>query len=132
MSDYSRSQRRQLERDNQRYGFALVRVPEYEWPTTPPIRCVEVWRSREYLVQIYREANDVTRMSVFRTTFAAEVNRWDDGITWDVLQRLKRECGRGDSEAVEIYPRDADVVNVANMRHLWILPEPMPFSWRRP
>lgn len=33
--------------------------------------------------------------------------------------------------AVEIYPAERDIVNVANMRHLWVLPERLPFGWRR-
>jgi hypothetical protein len=32
--------------------------------------------------------------------------------------------------AVEIYPADGDVVAVANMRHLWLLPEAPAFAWR--
>lgn len=46
-----------------------------------------------------------------------------DGISWDDLQWIKGAAGYRDREAVEVYPRDGDVVNVANMRHLWILPE---------
>lgn len=48
------------------------------------------------------------------------------------LQRLKRECGRGDLDAVEVYPRDCDVVNVANMRHLFVFESCLlPYVWRR-
>lgn len=45
--------------------------------------------------------------------------------------RLKAECGRGDKWAVELYPPDEAVVNVANIRHLWLLPEPPAFGWNR-
>lgn len=56
-----------------------------------------------------------------------------DGITWDDLQWIKRAAGYGDREAVEVYPLDDDVVNVANMRHLWILPagQRLPFGLDR-
>jgi hypothetical protein len=37
---------------------------------------------------------------------------------------------RGDKDAVEIYPADKDIVNVANMRHLIVLPAPFPYTWR--
>lgn len=30
----------------------------------------------------------------------------------------------------QIYPDDDNIVNVANMRHLWLLPEPPAFMWR--
>lgn len=67
-------------------------------------------------------------MSVCRTSMRQ--GRWVDGISWDDLQRLKREAGYGESDAVEVYPADSDVVNVANMRHLWILETPIRFAWR--
>jgi len=65
----------------------------------------------------------------YRTHVDPTILRWVDGITWDDLQRLKREAGYGDREAVEVYPPAACVVNEANIRHLWILPSRMPFSW---
>jgi hypothetical protein len=46
------------------------------------------------------------------------------------LQRLKAECGYADRDAVEVYPRERDVVNVANLRHLWVMREPLAFAWR--
>lgn len=52
-----------------------------------------------------------------------------DGITWDELQALKRQCGFGDRFAVEVYPADLDVVNVGNLRHLWVLQGALPFAW---
>lgn len=39
------------------------------------------------------------------------------------LAQVYEEAGYGDRDAFEAYPRQADVVNVANMRHLWVLPE---------
>ncbi len=47
----TREQRRQLERDNQKYPLTLVQIPKEEWPL-PSSRISEVWRSREFLVQI--------------------------------------------------------------------------------
>ena len=57
--------------------------------------------------------------------------RWKDGISWDALQEIKSAVGYGDRDAVEIFPAQKDLVNVANMRHLWIVPESIPFAWRR-
>lgn len=127
---HTREQRRQLERDNERYPATLVQVPRADWtPARLPDRIIEVWRSREYFVQVYEEADGILRMTVCRTTNNGD--DWSAEISWDALQSLKHECGRGDRDAVEVYPSDRDVVNVANMRHLWILPEPLPFAWRR-
>jgi hypothetical protein len=54
-----------------------------------------------------------------------DIRRHDmrDGIPWDELQRLKSACGFGDYDGVELYPRDADVINTANIRHLYIFQE---------
>lgn len=44
---------------------------------------------------------------------------------------MKAEIGRGDLFAVEIFPPDVDIVNIANMRHLWVVPaEMVPFAWK--
>lgn len=126
----TRSQRKQLERDNKQWPVELRLWPENQWPpvsnrTRAPD---ELWRSRDFLVQIYKENDDVERLSVIRTK--VEGDRFVDGISWEDLQRLKRECGRGDRDAVEIFPADKDIVNVANMRHLWVLPYPFDLAWR--
>lgn len=130
----TRHLRRQLNRDNASLPKTLVEIPPHEWPSLegmkkPPIK---VWRSSGFLVQIYAEQEGILRMSVCRTAINTDGTRWQEGITWDDLQRLKRECGFGAHDAVEIYPRDVDIVNVANMRHLWLLSEPLPFGWRKP
>ncbi len=86
------------------------------------------WRSREFLAQLYGHES-LPRLSVTRTSIKGD--RWADGITWDELQRVKSECGFGGVDAVEVYPPDCDVVNVGNLRHLWLMPAPLPFAWRR-
>lgn len=78
-----------------------------------------------------RGEQQVLRLTVNRTHVDPVSFRWLDGITWDQLQDLKRQCGRGHLEAVEIYPPDADVVNVASLRHLWVISGRMYFSWRK-
>jgi hypothetical protein len=94
---------------------------------------IEVWVSREFLVQVYAPRPTegqlpVCRLSICRVTAGSD-GRWEDGISWDELQRAKREIGRGDAYAVEVYPRDRDVVNVANLRHLWLFDEPLDIGW---
>lgn len=54
---------------------------------------------------------------------------WADGLTWDELQAIKRDVGFGDWYGFEIYPPDQQVVNAANIRHLWISPEPFGIGW---
>ena len=109
----------------------LHKLSRRQWPWTPK-NLIEVWRSKRFLVQIYQEAEGIVRMSVNTTEFGGH-RRFADGISWDDLQKLKAECGRSNCFAVEVYPPDCDVVNVANMRHLWIYPDgaEIPFAWRK-
>ena len=126
----SRNERRLLAKESAKYPLTLQQLPRESWPGFRPPDLIEVWRSRHFLVQIYREPNGFERMSVNETKH--DGIRWADGITWDELMRLKRECGRGQRDALEVYPADKDIVNVANMRHLFLPPEPVSFAWRAP
>lgn len=109
---------------------SLTRIPRSEWPYTPRPP-VAAWQSKDYIVQAYQEPNHIIRLSVCRTS-RKKSGGWADKITWDELQQVKREVGFGNEYAVEVYPPDDWTVNVANMRHLWILPEPIPHvGWMR-
>lgn len=125
----TRAQRKQLARDNAKQPATLQEIPRWRWPNpdAPQLRAL---RSRDFLVQEFAAAAPaVVRLSICRTTLDGD--RWQDGIAWEDLQRLKHECGYGNCDAVEVFPADADVVNVANMRHLWVMAEPVPFAWRK-
>lgn len=50
-----------------------------------------------------------------------------DGVSWDTLQAIKSDLGFADAWAVEVYPPDDAVVNLTNMRHLWIMPSD--YAW---
>lgn len=113
----------------------LVEVPESEWPAHRPEhgpRAVRIWRSRHYFAQQYAVPTlgniEVRQLTVNRVTMRGD-GHWDQDIPWDDLQRCKRETGHGDWYAVEVYPRDRDLVHVANMRHLWLLAEPLGIGW---
>lgn len=125
----ARNIRRVAAKENGKAGPVLKQVPRGEWPAAPD-RLLEVWRSSRFLAQVFAEEGGITRISVCRITQRA--GQWEQGITWDELMQVKREIGHADDEAVEVYPRDRDVVNVANMRHLWLLTEPLGFVWRAP
>ena len=123
-------QLREMRSQNRVWPVELIGVPRTEWPIDGAAR-IEVMRSRQFLVQILREEHDILRLSVNRTEWNERQQRWREDISWDDLQRLKREAGYGDRWAVEVYPADDDIVNVANMRHLWLMPSPPAFAWRR-
>jgi hypothetical protein len=118
--------RRAMAKENAKWPLYLKPIPREHWPSQRP-DILEVWRSRGFLVQIYAEKNGHIRMSVNRTMHTGD--NWVAAITWDELMRLKRECGRGELDALELFPADADVVNVANIRHLFFPPGPVIFKW---
>ncbi|PIJ43286.1 hypothetical protein BOM24_08950 [Tatumella sp. OPLPL6] len=108
----------------------FISVPSEKWPQKlyDPRR-VAVWLSHEFLVQQIAEENGVIRLTI-NLNYRNGNGRWQDGISWDELQQIKNAVGFSEYDAVEVYPKESDLVNVANMRHLWILPEPLPFVWR--
>ena len=116
--------KRYMEKENAKRPAFLSQLPREQWPNDGGGTMLEVWLSNKYLVQLYDEGNGVKRMSVNRTVLNRE-GQWRDNLTWDELQEIKRQIGQGDSFAVEVYPGDKDIVNIANMRHLWITPEPI-------
>jgi hypothetical protein len=128
--------RRVARKQAESWPACLVAVPESEWPKLRPddVTMLAVWRSRAYLVQMFSApplgAVTVRRLSVNRVTLGSD-GRWDQNIPWDDLQRLKHQTGHGDWYAVEVYPPDRHVINVANMRHLWLLAEPLAIGWTR-
>ncbi|HEX8594203.1 MAG TPA: hypothetical protein VF682_13125 [Pseudomonas sp.] len=125
-----RIQRRLMAKESAAQPVRLRQVPREQWPEIHSPHLIEVWRSRSFLVQVYTEPGDFQRMSVCRTIHNGDT--WADQVTWDELMQLKRECGRGDKDALEVFPADADIVNVANMRHLFFPPGPVTFKWCRP
>ena len=111
---------------------SMTLAPEHLWPNrapgiTPPTM---VWISKLYLAQLFEESHGVLRLSINSTKIkrlrSDDMPIWKDGLTWDQLMEVKRQCGFANSYAVEIYPPDTEVVNVANMRHLWLLPNRIP------
>jgi hypothetical protein len=91
-------------------------------------KILKIFRDDKHLVQIYNQDGHI-RISVNRTEIDDDGN-WLQGISWDTLMFIKKEVGYGDFDAVEVYPKEIDVVNVANIRHLFILKEPLDFIWR--
>jgi hypothetical protein len=120
--------------ENAKWPRVLAPVPPEDWPAMPPgwQRPIAVLRSMTFLVQVFDEQSGL-RMTVNRTVLEDWRNGpiWREGISWEEMQTLKRQAGFNDRWAVEVFPSDGDVVNVANMRHLWILDEPPSYGWHR-
>lgn len=121
-------QRMKLEEDNAKFPEQLVQLdPRMFCGPRSPIRA---WRSRRFLVQMFETPQPaIARLTINRTSVNTE-GEWLQDITWDDIQRLKSEAGFGDLWAVELFPADKSVVNVANMRHIFLLDEAPAFGWK--
>ena len=91
---------------------------------------MRVWRSRFFLAQIFPLIEGGQRLSVCRCEITREGD-WRADISWQELMDIKAECGFQTDWAVEIFPPNTDVVNVANMRHLWLIDEAPKFAWKK-
>lgn len=116
--------------------FAPIETPVHSRTMIPmdsqtPDEVLGVWQSREYLATLWVEVNGQRRLTVNRTQLDRKSGSWREGVSWDALQLVKSQCGFGDWWAVEVYPPDAHVVDVAAMRHLWLLPGEPEFGWKR-
>lgn len=126
-----RNLQKEIRHLNSKYSSELVEVPVEMAKAAPKefTRPVKVYRSDRFIVQIFNHEG-YTRVSVNRTMIN-DYGEFLDGITWDDLFRIKNEIGFADNDAVEVYPAQTDLTNVANIRHLWILKEgDAPFIWR--
>jgi len=115
--------------ENRRHPATMAVQPKDGWPANTPPGIVEVWRSNKFLAQVYEEGPEVLRVSICRTMLS-KYGSWEEDISWEELMQIKREIGLANAYAVEVYPQDTDIVNVANMRHLWVLPRPI-IGWRK-
>lgn len=121
-----------LRSEGRRPWEPFERIPETERPelfarqrrTTGDLR--SVWKNNRYIVQIYArvtEAGEALQLACRRND-EEPIEGWDD------LQRMKNEIVGADRIAIEIYPAASNVIDQANMRHLFVLPEgqPAPFT----
>ncbi|MEM8976289.1 MAG: hypothetical protein AAGD43_29845 [Pseudomonadota bacterium] len=51
-----------------------------------------------------------------------------DRPSWHEMQRIKNELAGERATAVEVYPPQAEVIDEAEMFHIWVLYGPLPFS----
>lgn len=117
------------------YPKQLTLLPKNEWPAewaeVDFQKPIEIWVSRKFLAQIFDASSDeyhgLLRLSVNRTRYNSR--GWKGDITWDELQQIKHDVGLGNCYAIEIYPQDTHVINIANIRHLWVLDKPFNIGW---
>ena len=127
--DLNREQRRALEKVKRQliasYPDTLEVVPEND-PNLPysshPQDIDKIYRSKKYTVIVWNVPAG-KKLSISRNEWDSHTNRYKDGITWDEIMEIKRQVGFGEQNAVEFYPPDSQVINIANVRHIWILPQ---------
>lgn len=123
------AKRKYLYKENRNWPTHLVDVPKSDWPEERgQYTRSRVMRSRYWLVQQDTAPSGFVRLAINRTTLGDD-GMWEEDITWDELMTVKREAGFGDQWAVEVCPPDNAIVNVANIRWLWILPAKPPFTF---
>lgn len=49
----------------------------------------------------------------------------DDDIAWRDKQRIKNQIFGDESLAIEVFPKVSELVDHANLYHIWVLPEDM-------
>ena len=132
--DLNREQRRALEKVKRQliasYPDTLEIVPETD-PNIPysshPQDIEHIYRSKKYTVILWKIGvgfngyNFGQRFSISRNEWDSKDRRYKDGLTWDEIMDIKREMGFGERTAIEYYPADSETINVANMRHIFLV-----------
>ena len=86
-----------------------------QYPTL--INVFEVWKNNWYIVQVAREDTDwgMVRRLMIRRNDGESVRTWAD------MQRIKNELCGPESVGLEVFPRESELVDEANVYHLWVL-----------
>jgi hypothetical protein len=82
-------------------------------------------RNSFYVVQVYEFASSEYTVGFERMTMLHLIIRRIDGAAihkWRDLQRIKNEIVGPDRVAVEVYPPEEQLVDQANLTHLWVYP----------
>lgn len=87
-----------------------------------------VFVNNRYVVQIYlrsTEWGEIEHLAIRRND-AEMVRSWSD------MQRIKNELCGAERVGLEVFPAESDLVDEANMAHVWVLPSgfSLPFTIR--
>lgn len=113
----------------QPFGPWEMRVPPQG--SRVPMPNVERWRPECFLNNRYS-----VQISDIATDWGLVAHLWirrhdgDMARSWADLQRIKNELVGPDRVAVEVFPAETDLVDQANMAHLWCLPAGMSLPFR--
>lgn len=77
-----------------------------------------LFRNNIFCVQVFEEKTS------WGPCERAMIRRWDESPidSWDQIQRIKNLVFGVDRVALEVFPRDRYLVDVANLRWIWVFP----------
>jgi hypothetical protein len=130
LATYSRQERRILLRSEER-ARKSGEWGEWETLTFPPGSAGRRWaadfttahRNRVFSVLDRTLKNGIRHLAV--TSLSQERPSW-----WE-MQRIKNEIAGEDATAVEVYPPQTEVVDGADMFHIWVVTGPLDFGFKR-
>ena len=95
-------------------------LPSFSNPLGIPAKLA--WKGETFSAALFPHPKG-WQLSICRNADPARVMSWED------LMQVKRDCGFGELDAVEVYPADKDIFNSGNLRHLFFIGE-LPFALR--
>lgn len=104
-----------------------VKIVGDSWP-------VKVFKSEDYMVQVYKDEDGIERLSISSCWYKFNgfmEPTWKDQFTWDELQLIKNSIGYKNKWLVECYPPVENTVNIANIRHLFVLNEKPSYAFTK-
>lgn len=107
-----------------------------------------VWQDRSEMVRLYSKIPGMYAAfmnQVISVQLSMDVTEWGEirhlwikrhdekPVQWQEMQRIKNELIGQDRVGLEVYPAVSELIDVANMYHMWILPAAMklPFTLNR-
>lgn len=98
---------------------------------TPGQAGTDGWASNFQACHLNRVFAVLERMDVTGVTHLAISSLSGVRPTWREMQRIKDEIAGPDATAIEVYPPQAEVVDEADMFHIWVLRGKLPFGLHR-
>jgi hypothetical protein len=99
-------------------SFPVGTVASSGWPS----EITTAYRNRVFAVLIRSAGGGVVHYAISSLS--------DRRPTWWEMQRIKNELAGSAATAVEVYPPNSDIVDDADMFHIWVLPAGLPFGLR--
>lgn len=105
-------------------------ITDEERAQYPAVRDIDrAYYNDFYSVQVYKVPTDLGQ--VLHLIVRGQINNQEPG--WRDMQRIKDELIGTEYEAVQVYPKQADIVDQADVYDLWVLPidRSLPFGLHR-